>query len=373
MKIVEIFDFISEKEDHAFEVGIAYTPKTKFKIATKDGMIPVRAMIVKKDTSVTLTLKSGKVLRAGAGHRISTDSGLTAVADLSIGDKLENVNGNEEIAIIETGDEVLVYDITIDTEDHLYLDAAGFVHHNTYHITEGPRGLEKILGPEGDKWTYHSGIKVAPLSFYSLLFRERNKIIVFDEADSILKHDDVVMMLKPILDTSGKNVAAYGSNTKNMVGLSDDEIRDYCDQVDSELDAGGRIGIGKNDVMLPGKFFFEGAMIFISNMPAKKIEGAILSRSIFVDVHLAEQDVLKRIRSIAHITSKYDKLTSPEDVEMILEALGFNPDAPTHEITYMTPEHARKTKKITVRAYALANTMRKAGLNNWVNLAALYA
>lgn len=64
----------------------------------------------------------------------------------------------------------------------------------TWHITSGPRSLSKLLGPEGDKWTYHSGTKAAPFSFYKTLFSERDKIIVFDEADSILKNPDIIMM-----------------------------------------------------------------------------------------------------------------------------------------------------------------------------------
>lgn len=88
----------------------------------------------------------------------------------------------------------------------------------TYHITEGPRSLKKLLGKEGDKWTYHSGTKAAPFSFYKTLFQERDKVIVFDEADSLLKNQDIVMMLKPILDTSGDNMAEYMSGTANIYG-----------------------------------------------------------------------------------------------------------------------------------------------------------
>ncbi len=240
----------------------------------------------------------------------------------------------------------------------------------TYHITEGPRSLKALLGPAGGKWEYHSGTKAAPFAFYRTLFQERDKIIVFDEADSLLKNNDIVMMLKPILDTSGDNMAAYMAGTENMVGKSDAEIRSYCEEVDSEIAAGTQIGTGKNDIKLPSKFFFEGGMIFISNMRANQIEGAIMSRSIFIDVYLAQQDVMKRIRSIA--LAKY-KSFGPEYVESLMEGMGVNSKEPPKPVTYMTPEYARKTKPFTVRSMDLAHILKQSGLSRWAELAALYA
>ena len=240
----------------------------------------------------------------------------------------------------------------------------------TYHITEGPRSLKTLLGPQGGEWEYHSGTKAAPYSFYSTLFRERDKIIVFDEADSLLKNPDIIMMLKPILDTSGSNMAAYMSGTENMVGKSDQEIRAYAADVDARLDAGERLGAGKNDVHLPSKFHFEGGMIFISNMRADQIEGAILSRSIFIDVYLAQQDVMKRIKSIA--LAKYSAFGAAY-VEQLMEGMGVASKEPEVEVQYMTPEFARKTKPFTVRSMDLAHILKQSGLSRWAELAQLYA
>jgi len=245
----------------------------------------------------------------------------------------------------------------------------------TYHVTEGGRSL-KTLGPEGVAWTYHSGSKIAPKSFYDTLFRERDKIIVWDEADSLLKNDTIIMMMKPILDTSGDNYAAYGNQTENMVGRSEDEIDDFAMNVDELLSSGYRIGgvysEKKRMVALPSKFKFTGSMVFISNMKASEMEGAVLSRSMFVDVHLAASDVIKRIESIARIQAK--KLgETEEETDELMEALGAGIAAPDHPITYMTPELARKSKEITVRSLSIARNLRNAGLKNWARLAALYA
>lgn len=366
LNIKSLFDTISEREGHTFEPNVPYIPKTKFKIETKTGFEEVGSMIIKDDMGFTLSTEKGDV-KVSAKHRIMTSEGLKFVNELSIGDKLENTSGDVEITDIKVTDLVQVYDISIGTEDHLYLDADGFVHHNTYHITEGPRSLSKILGPEGDKWTYHSGTKAAPFAFYKTLFQERDKIIVFDEADSLLKNPDIVMMLKPILDTSGKNMAEYMSGTQNMVGNSDAEIEAYAKDVDREIFNGTPIGVGKNDIMLPSKFKFTGGMIFISNMRANQIEGAIMSRSIFVDVYLAQQDILKRIKSIA--MHKYGN----DIAEELMEGLGQTSNEPEVEVQYMTPEYARKIKPFTVRSMDLAYILKTSGLSRWADLAQLYA
>jgi hypothetical protein len=164
------------------------------------------------------------------------------------------------------------------------------------------------------------------------------------------------------------------SGTANMVGMSIDAIEDYSREVDMAIADGGRIGPGKKDVNLPSKFKFTGGMIFISNMKASEIEGAIMSRSIFVDVYLAQQDVVKRIRTIAKAQASSMGLTA-EEADEIVDALssGSGAQGSDVEITYMTPEYARKTKQITVRAYQLAAILKKSGLARWQELSQLYA
>lgn len=368
----DIFDKISEKEGHIFEPNIQYVQKTPLEIETQDGYVGVVAMMVKNDILATINTTDHKV-EVSKGHLIGTSNGLRRVFELKVGDLLANTNGLQEIISIEfSANEELVYDLTIDSEDHLYVDANGFVHHNTYGITQGPRSLAALLGPEGNKWTYHAGAKISSYSFYRTLFLERDKIIVFDEADSLLKHDEIVMMLKPILDTSGSNMAEYLPGTESMTGKGADEIESYSKRVDDILASGGSIGTGKDDVKLPSKFKFSGGMVFISNMRANQIEKAIMSRSIFVDVYLAQRDVLKRIKSIGYAIAK-SMGVNKKDIDDIIEALSTSSNGKEVEITYMTPEYARKSKEVTVRAMQLAIILKKSGLSRWAALASLYA
>lgn len=239
----------------------------------------------------------------------------------------------------------------------------------TFHIT---KKLKEVLGEQPGPWYYHSGMKASPVSFYIKTFEERESIIVWDEADSLLLNDDIVMMLKPALDTSGDNTMEY-SRGKSMKGMSMDEIKAYSKEVDQSVAAGKILGLmdKKEFVHIPGKFYFEGSMIFISNMPASKIEGAILSRSVFLDVHLCARDIQKRIMSIMH--AKYTGKYTDEQLQKFADAMGGFQSAPDEEVVYMTPELARKKKPVTIRSMELAIAMEEAGLQNWARLASLYA
>lgn len=239
----------------------------------------------------------------------------------------------------------------------------------TFHVTSS---LEKMLGSAGMNWHYHSGTKASPVAFYVTTFKERNETIVWDEADSLLKNDDIIMMLKPGLDTSGSNYFEY-MRGHSMSGWSERDIESYCQQADAAV-AQGKILAPvptKGDYFqIPSKFKFKGQMIFISNMPANKIESAILSRSLYIDVKLASQDVSKRIMSI--MKSKYKGL-SEDEINEFADALGgfsTNVDEP---VTYMSPEVARKIKPLSVRSMVLAIELKNAGLKNWKRLASLYA
>ena len=238
----------------------------------------------------------------------------------------------------------------------------------TFHVTSR---LKEILGSQPGKWYYHSGMKASPVSFYTKAFEEREAIIVWDEADSLLKNDDIVMMLKPALDTSGDNTMEY-SRGKSMTGLSREEIEAYGREVDALIADGkipGPVPTRGDYVQVPGKFYFNGSMIFISNMPAKSIESAVLSRSIFIDVKLCASDINKRIMSIMH--KKYSNYTD-EQLNTFAEALGGFATS-NEKVTYMTPEYARKNKPVTIRSIEIAIQMKEAGLKNWARLASLYA
>ena len=238
----------------------------------------------------------------------------------------------------------------------------------TYEVTST---LRKIYGEPGDKYTYHSGAKISPRSFYSAVFRERDMLQVWDEADSILKQDDTIMMLKPALDTSGKPAMEYVTNTLPMTGKNEAEIRDYClqcDEADTLVYTNNPNKLKDGEMVFPSKFYFDGQMIFISNMRASEIEDAIKSRSIFLDVYLSATDVMNRMKTI--MKAQYPDETD-ESLNEFFDTMGASvPDE--GPVTYMTPELARRNKPLTIRSLVLGMALKKAGVESWERIASMY-
>lgn len=239
----------------------------------------------------------------------------------------------------------------------------------TYEVTST---LKKVLGEVGDKYTYHSGAKIAPRAYYSTVFRERDVLQVWDEADDILKNDDIIMMLKPALDTSGKPAMEYITGTYPLNGKNEAEIRDYCAQCDvsdSLLFTNNVNKVKEGEMVFPSKFYFDGQMIFISNMRASQIEDAIKSRSIFIDVYLCQRDAYNRLKTIvkASFPNKSD-----EELTVFLETLGMAVPDTDEEVTYMTPELARKRKPLTIRSAIIGMALKDAGVESWQRIASMY-
>lgn len=310
-------------------------------------------------------VENNKVIISLLKLKENFESGNDTLLPVVIGGKIEG----RIIKSIETIGKKDTTCILIDDPDHLFLVNDYIVVHNTFHIT---KKLKEVLGEQPGPWYYHSGMKATPVSFYMKTFEERESIIVWDEADSLLLNDDIVMMLKPALDTSGENTMEY-SRGKSMKGMNAEEVKQYSKEVDQSVASGKILGLmdKKEFVHIPGKFYFEGSMIFISNMPASKIEGAILSRSMFIDIHLAARDVQKRIMSIMH--AKYANKYDDGELQEFANAMGGFQNGPEEPIVYMTPELARKNKPVTIRSMEIAIAMKEAGLKNWARLASLYA
>ena len=239
----------------------------------------------------------------------------------------------------------------------------------TYEVTST---LSKIFGEPGSEYSYHSGAKISPRSFYSAVFRERDILQVWDEADSILKQDDTIMMLKPALDTSGKPAMEYVTNTLPMTGKKEPEIRDYCaqcDAADTLIYTNNPNKLKDGEMVFPSKFYFDGQMIFISNMRASEIEDAIKSRSIFIDVYLCATDTFNRMKTI--MKAKYPNKTD-EDINEFLETMGASIPTAEEDVVYMTPELARKKKPLTIRSMILGMALKDAGVDGWQRIASLY-
>ena len=139
---------------------------------------------------------------------------------------------------------------------------------------------------QGD-YTIVKGFSTAK-GLYRTLYDNRNKIVIFDDCDSILKDPVALNLLKGALDSYDERWLSW--NSEAIFGDS-----------------------------LPRSFKFTGQIIFISNIPMMKIDQAIRSRSMCVD--LAMTDVQK-IERMSHIIAEDDFMP---DFELTIknEALNF--------------------------------------------------
>ena len=102
---------------------------------------------------------------------------------------------------------------------------------------------------------------------YRSLFENNGKTIVFDDCDSILKDPVAINLLKGALDSYSKRYIAWNAD------IRDDD--------------------------LPRSFEFTGQIIFISNMSMERLDQALISRALCVDLSMTEEQKIERMTVIA--------------------------------------------------------------------------
>ena len=102
---------------------------------------------------------------------------------------------------------------------------------------------------------------------YRTLFENNRSIIVFDDCDAVLKDPVALNLLKGALDSYGKRIISWNAD------MRDDD--------------------------LPRSFNFEGRVIFISNMNQDRIDQAIRSRSMMIDLSMSAEQKIDRMEYIA--------------------------------------------------------------------------
>lgn len=102
---------------------------------------------------------------------------------------------------------------------------------------------------------------------YRLLYENRNRIIVFDDCDSVLRDPVALNLLKGALDSYDRRIISW-----NAESFGDDD--------------------------LPRSFEFKGGVVFISNLPMYKVDQAVRSRSICVDLSMNAAQKIERMGEI---------------------------------------------------------------------------
>ncbi len=235
--------------------------------------------------------------------------------------------------------------------------------------------LTQNLGPYGEgidsKWAFYEGLKTSPMGLFNILLLNKRKLIVFDDSDSVFGNNDMVNMMKIATSDSGDRTISWVSKaTANVALMSREEREIYeMDYIEAVMED------PNTNMKAPSSFNFEGQIIVISNLKASKFDDAIKSRSIFIDLYLAQRDVLRRMATIMEYEGD-----SPEDIKEILEAIDEDAmDALAGkgtyggEVKYVTAEIARKNKGMNMRTVNITKALRKSGHPDWRRMSNLYS
>ena len=163
----------------------------------------------------------------------------------------------------------------------------------------------RSIGMIADVHYYKSTGTITTAALYEVLFKNRNKLVIFDDCDAVFKDPDSVNLLKGALDTyETRELSKHTKgNTFDSTGMSDEEIQSKWEE--------------SNEKVLPNRFNFNGQVIFISNLAEDKFDNALLSRSLHVDVHLNKSEIIDRMKEIMR------KVLPDVSMDMKEEALNY--------------------------------------------------
>lgn len=169
-------------------------------------------------------------------------------------------------------------------------------------------GLEQVYidepeeGDEGESEAVSRGdyeiVKgyVTPKALYRLLYENRERLVLFDDCDSVWDNATSVSLLKAALDSYETRRISWFSESKS----EDDD--------------------------LPQQFEFKGKIIFVSNLALTDLDQAVLSRCLYVDVSMSAVEKVARIKTLApkirtDMTAKW-KQEAIEVIEAHAESIG---------------------------------------------------
>ena len=136
-----------------------------------------------------------------------------------------------------------------------------------------------------DRYVFFKGYSTAR-GLYNTLYDNNDKLIIFDDCDSVLDDKVALNILKSALDSYEKRTISW------MVKMN------------------------KNDEY-PQQFEFTGRIIFISNKSISAVNEAIRSRSLTVDLTMTPSDKIERMSAIL------ENILPEYQLEFKKEALGF--------------------------------------------------
>lgn len=212
-------------------------------------------------------------------------------------------------------------------------------------------------GQKGKDYVIMKG-KSTVSAMYQFLYDNYNKIVVFDDCDSIIQNSDGMNILKGVLDSGRIREVSWNARGSDIVDTFGCESHEEVEAKLKEWSAQNRGKKGR-----PNYFQFEGAIIFISNLNRDAFEDALLTRCTAVDINLLAEEVILRMESVLPSIKIYSSrghdITNDEMKQEVFDYISSSEFLEDPRI---------KGKQISFRLFNKAYMFRYACLPNWKEL-----
>lgn len=219
-------------------------------------------------------------------------------------------------------------------------------------LTDG-KGYFKITG------------SASPIGMYTTLYKYRDDIILFDDADGALDSQDGRNIIKAATDTKKIRKLAWQKKSAGMFDPDSDAEQSKADARKARADAAdsedaGDEGLDDDDDRVPKHFNFTGQIIFISNLPLNKLDpdGALRTRAFIIAIDPTPDEMIQRMEEIVF--------------SIKLEGSGKLSDSQRTEVLDVIKASRRKSDA-SLRTLVRALNLAASGVQNWQKLVRLYA
>lgn len=230
--------------------------------------------------------------------------------------------------------------------------------------------VDKVLSSTGKKdedWVLIKG-KPTTEFIYTSLWNNRDKVVVFNDCDSVFKDPDSINIIKAILASNASRDVDWIGGEKDFV-----DTDDLDDNVEIEARCEAWAEEHKGKIGTPNHFKFEGTVIFITSFTKAdlfKKEPELLNKCTCFDLVLNAQNPLARMETILPHFKMY-KATNVKGTE--------GKDITDEDIKYQVLDYINsdaflknpkvRGKQISFRIFDEIYKLCYAGLENWEQLA----
>jgi hypothetical protein len=289
-------------------------------------------LVNKFANQVTITNKRVSAKRGTDWEKLRQDVLAASNDSLSIDDGGDNESYEDDVE--DTGVkfvdslkhlESLVKGITSGSFNALFVAGKG----GTGKTQTVEKGLEAAGLHDGAGYFKNTGSATAA-GIYSLLFKYKKNIILFDDSDGALADQDSRNLIKAATDTKKIRKLAW---TKSG-------------------------SISDSDGLIPSSFNFEGRIIFISNLPLDKLDPdkSIRTRAFVIVINPSNAEMVDYMSSIL-MDIKVEGNLSPKQRQQVLAVV----------------REVGTTNDISLRTLVRALNLAASGAPNWAELVRLYA